>query len=101
LIGIPITGGFFAKFYVFTAALQANLVGLVIVGVLNSAVAAYYYLRVIVVMYMREPREEAAVAAVPAGLGLALTLSLIATIYLGILPGRILQYAEQSVQLLR
>jgi NADH-quinone oxidoreductase subunit N len=101
LIGIPITGGFFAKFYVFTAALQANLVGLVIVGVLNSAVAAYYYLRVIVVMYMREPREEAAVAAVPAGLGLALTLSLIATIYLGILPGRILQYAEHSVQLLR
>src|SRR2546422_2677823 len=58
LIGIPITGGFFAKFYVFSAALQANLVGLVIIGVLNSAVGAYYYLRVMVVMYMREPREE-------------------------------------------
>jgi len=101
LIGIPITGGFFAKFYVFSAALQANLVGLVIVGVLNSAVAAYYYLRVIVVMYMREPREETPVASVPAGLGLALALSLIVTIYLGILPGRVLEYAGQSVQLLR
>src|SRR5438067_2700945 len=54
LIGIPITGGFFAKFYVFSAALQGShpLVGLVIIGVLNSAIAAYYYLRIIVVMYM-------------------------------------------------
>ncbi|PYV47773.1 MAG: NADH-quinone oxidoreductase subunit N, partial [Acidobacteria bacterium] len=52
LIGIPITGGFFAKFYVFSAALQGShpLVGLVIIGVLNSAIAAYYYLRIIVVM---------------------------------------------------
>src|SRR5947208_4608025 len=71
LIGIPITGGFFAKFYVFSAALQANLVGLVIIGVLNSAVGAYYYLRVMVVMYMREPREpreEAPLPPVPTGL---------------------------------
>ncbi len=59
LIGIPATGGFFAKFYVFSAALKANLVGLTIIGVLNSAVGAYYYLRIIVMMYMKEPREEA------------------------------------------
>ncbi len=100
LIGIPITGGFFAKFYVFSAALQANRVGLTIIGVLNSAVAAYYYLRVIVFMYMREPREEAPVSAVPAGLAIALALSLAATIYLGVLPNRVLQYAGQSVGLL-
>jgi NADH-quinone oxidoreductase subunit N len=96
LIGIPITGGFFAKFYVFSAALQANLVGLVIIGVLNSAVAAYYYLRVIVVMYMREPRTEAPVSPVPASLGVALAISVIATIYLGILPGRVLEYAGRT-----
>ncbi|HEX7893693.1 MAG TPA: NADH-quinone oxidoreductase subunit N [Terriglobales bacterium] len=101
LIGIPAFGGFFAKFYVFSAALQANLVGLVIIGVLNSAVAAYYYLRVIVVMYMREPREEVPVAPIPAGLGLALGLSLAATIYLGVLPNRVLEYASRSVALLR
>jgi NADH-quinone oxidoreductase subunit N len=103
LIGIPITGGFFAKFYVFSAALQGNhpLIGLVIIGVLNSAIAAYYYLRVIVVMYMREPREDAPVAPIPAGLGLALGLSLAVTIYLGILPGRVLEYAGRSVDLLR
>lgn len=103
LIGIPITGGFFAKFYVFSAALQGNhpLIGLVIIGVLNSAIAAYYYLRIIVVMYMREPRQEAPVAPVTPGLGLALGLSLAITIYLGVLPGRVLEYAGRSVDLLR
>src|ERR1700752_3001823 len=98
LIGIPITGGFFAKFYVFSAALQANLIGLVIIGVLNSAVASYYYLRIIVVMYMRESRKEVPVAPIPISLGIALALSLIATIYLGILPNRVLQYAQQSAE---
>ncbi len=97
LIGIPITGGFFAKFYVFSAALQANLVWLVIIGVLNSAVAAYYYLRVIIVMYMREPRGEVPVTPVPLALGTALAISLVATIYLGVLPGRALDYAARTV----
>jgi NADH-quinone oxidoreductase subunit N len=96
LIGIPITGGFFAKFYVFSAALQANLVGLVIIGVLNSAVGAYYYLRVIVVMYMREPQQEIFVPRIPIGLGFALAISLVATIYLGVLPGRVLDYASRT-----
>jgi NADH-quinone oxidoreductase subunit N len=97
LIGIPITGGFFAKFYVFSAALQNNLVGLVIIGVLNSAIGAYYYLRIIVAMYMRESREQVALAPVPLGLGAALAVSLIVTLYLGVLPGRVLEYASQSV----
>jgi NADH-quinone oxidoreductase subunit N len=96
LIGIPITGGFFAKFYVFSAALQANLVGLVIIGVLNSAVGAYYYLRIIVVMYMREPQQEVPVAPIPIGLGFALAISLATTIYLGVLPGRVLEYASRT-----
>ncbi len=98
LIGIPITGGFFAKFYVFSAALQANLVGLTIIGVINSAIAAYYYLRVIVYMYMRDERMEAPVARIPAGLGVGLAISLIATIYLGVLPGRVLDYALRGAQ---
>jgi len=98
LIGIPVTGGFFAKFYVFSAALQSHLVGLTIIGVINSAVAAYYYLRVIVYMYMRDERGEIPVARIPAGLGIGLAISLIATIYLGVLPGRVLDYAMQSAQ---
>jgi NADH-quinone oxidoreductase subunit N len=100
LIGIPVTGGFFAKFYVFQAALQSNLVGLVIIGVINSAVAAYYYLRVIVFMYMRDERVEVPVTRISAGLGTALALCVIATIYLGVLPGRVLDYAVQSAQAL-
>jgi NADH-quinone oxidoreductase subunit N len=98
LIGIPVTGGFFAKFYVFSAALQSNLVGLTIIGVINSAIAAYYYLRVIVYMYMREERVEAPVARIPAGLGIGLAISLIATIYLGVLPGRVLELAMHSAK---
>jgi NADH-quinone oxidoreductase subunit N len=96
LIGIPVTAGFFAKFYVFSAALQANLVGLVIIGVINSAVAAYYYLRVIVVMYMRDAREVVPVSPVPTALGVALAISVVATIYLGVLPGRVLDYAART-----
>jgi NADH-quinone oxidoreductase subunit N len=97
LIGIPMTGGFFAKFYVFSAAVQAKLIGLVIIGVLNSAVGAYYYLRIIVAMYMKEDREDVPVTPIPAGLGVALAISLIATLYLGIAPNRVLSYAQSSV----
>jgi NADH-quinone oxidoreductase subunit N len=98
LIGIPVTGGFFAKFYVFSAALKANLIWLTLIGVVNSAIAAYYYLRIIVMMYMRESRKEVPVTAISWGLGLALAVSLLATLYLGILPNRVLQYAQQSAQ---
>jgi NADH-quinone oxidoreductase subunit N len=96
LIGIPVTGGFFAKFYVFSAALQANLVGLTLIGVINSAIGAYYYLRVIVVMYMKDGREEVPALPIPLGLGAALVISAAATIYLGVLPGRVLDYALKS-----
>jgi NADH-quinone oxidoreductase subunit N len=100
MIGIPITGGFFAKFYVFSAALQSNLVGLTIIGVINSAIAAYYYLRVIVYIYMRDEgeRPEAPVTRIPAGLGAAIAISLIATIYLGVLPNRVLENAIRAAQ---
>jgi NADH-quinone oxidoreductase subunit N len=98
LIGIPMTGGFFAKFYVFSAALRANLVWLTLIGVINSAIGAYYYLRIIVVMYMREARKEVPVAKISFGLATALTASMIATLYLGLLPNRVLQITQRSAQ---
>jgi NADH-quinone oxidoreductase subunit N len=98
LIGIPITGGFFAKFYVFSAALQSNLVGLTIVGLINSAIGAYYYLKIIVVMYMRDPREEVPVLPVPLALGTALAITLAATLYLGVVPDRLLGFVQRSGQ---
>lgn len=98
LIGIPITGGFFAKFYVFSAALQSNLIWLTIIGVINSAIAAYYYLRIIIYMYMRDGLSEAPVARIPAGLGVGMAISLIITIYLGVLPNRVLDRAISAAQ---
>ena len=95
LIGIPMTGGFFAKFYVFSAALQANLVGLAIIGV-STAPWRLLLPRIIVVMYMREPKEEAAIRPICclAALGVALAVSLIANSLFGTSPGRVLDYAS-------
>jgi len=98
LIGIPMTGGFFAKFYVFSAAVKANLIWLTIIGVVNSAVGAYYYLRIIVAMYMREGRKAVPVSRIPLGLGVALALAMGFTIYLGLLPDRVLQNAQESAR---
>ncbi len=98
LIGIPITGGFFAKFYVFSAALKSQLIGLTVLGVINSAIGAYYYLRLIVVMYMREPQVEETLPKVNFGMGLALAICLIATIYLGVMPSRVLDFAQASAR---
>src|SRR5258708_39734238 len=99
LIGIPATGGFFAKFYVFSAALKSDLVGLTILGVINSAIAAYYYLRVIVVMYMKEPQGEAIpLMPLPAAARLALGLSAPFMLYLGILPASGFAYAQNFVR---
>ena len=73
LIGVPLTGGFFGKFYIFKAALDSHLVWLTVLGLLNSAVAAYYYLRLLVMMYMREPGEGGPVfGPLPLGIRTAL-----------------------------
>jgi NADH-quinone oxidoreductase subunit N len=100
LIGIPLTAGFFAKFYVFRAALDADLVGLTVIGLVNSGIAAYYYLRVIVMMYMREPDTADAMPAVGPALAIALAVSVALVVYLGIAPGSALAYATESARAL-
>lgn len=100
LIGIPITGGFFAKFYVFSAALRTHLIWLTIIGVANSGMGSYYYLRLIVRMYMYEPRTEVPAPPVRFGMGMALAISLIATLWLGVLPNAILQYTQGAPAIL-
>src|ERR1700682_3656618 len=102
LIGVPLTGGFFGKFYIFKAALESHLVWLTVLGLLNSAVAAYYYLRILVMMYMREP-SEAATNAEPltASMKLALVLPALGTFLLGIFPSVILDFAGKSAVLTR
>jgi NADH-quinone oxidoreductase subunit N len=96
LIGIPLTGGFFAKFYVFSAALQSNLVWLTVIGLVNSAIAAYYYLRLVVVMYMQEGDDSMPLIPMTGYVALALFLAAGATLYLGILPGHILGLATRG-----
>src|ERR1035441_10271982 len=98
LVGIPITGGFFAKFYVLSAALNSNLVGLALILVLNSALGAYYYLRIIVMMYMREPLREVPVTPVSAAAALAIAICVVATLFLGVAPGRVLDYTSSSAR---
>lgn len=97
LIGVPLTGGFFGKFYVFRAALHSGLAWLTVLGLLASAVAAYYYLRILVVMYMREPAEADEDLPPPgAALKLALWACAAGTLVLGIFPSAILGFVERA-----
>jgi len=98
LLGLPATGGFFAKFYVFNAALKSNLVWLTVIGLINSGVASYYYLRLIVVMYMYEPEEgegKLQLKTAP-GLASALAIAALVTVWLGVTPGQVLNYASRG-----
>ncbi len=102
LIGVPLTGGFFGKFYIFKAALDSHLYWLTVLGLLNSAVAAYYYLRILVVMYMHEPSEATnQVEPLSAGLRAALILPALGTLVLGIFPNWVLDFAGKSSTLVK
>ena len=103
LIGIPFTGGFFGKFYVFTAALEAGHVWLAVIGLINSGVACFYYLKLLGSVYARpevEAAEDAgsadATQAVSAPSWVGLILAAAATLLLGIFPGHILHLAENA-----
>jgi NADH-quinone oxidoreductase subunit N len=97
LAGIPLTSGFMAKYAVFSAALSGHALALVVVGVVTSAIAAFFYARVVVLMFFQDPAPDSAVVAVPsfwtAG---ALGLSLAATIVLGILPSGVLHLTDAT-----
>jgi NADH-quinone oxidoreductase subunit N len=97
LLGVPLTGGFFGKFYIFKAALESHLVWLAVLGLLNSAVGAYYYLRILVVVYMHEPGEAAGqIEPLTPGFRLALILPALGTLFLGIFPAWVLDFAGKS-----
>jgi len=95
LAGIPPTAGFFGKFYIFMGAVQANLVWLAVVGMLNSAVSAYYYLRVVVYMYMRDPEGEPQLL-LSTPMRWSLAASIAGVFALGLFPDTILALARAS-----
>jgi NADH-quinone oxidoreductase subunit N len=100
LAGVPPTGGFMAKFYVFSAAVKANYYWLAVIGVLNSAVAAYYYLRVLIYMYFREPEKELAIGGFSPAAVLAIIISVWGVLHMGILPSAFWALAQRSIQFL-
>ena len=105
LIGIPFTGGFFGKFYSFSAAVDGGAIWLAVIGLLNSGLAAAYYLRLALAAAGR-PEKKNAQAAVPApqvgaAVGAALLLAVAATLILGIAPGEVLRAAEEGAHTLQ
>ncbi len=95
LAGIPLTSGFTAKFAVFAAALDDGMAPLVIVALIASAVAAFFYLRVIVLMYFNEPAPDGPTVTVPGAFTTAaITLGVLVTLLLGIVPSLALGMAS-------
>ena len=90
LFGMPLTAGFMGKIFVFSAALKQGYVWLVVIGVLNTAISAYYYLRLIIVMFFRERTSAWEVPPIPTGVAVALVLTVVGVFYLGLFPGRVL-----------
>jgi NADH-quinone oxidoreductase subunit N len=90
LLGLPLTAGFMGKIVVFRAALDMQFYALVIIGVVNTAISAYYYLRLIIVMFFRERTTEWNAPHIPASIAVALIITVLGVFYLGLFPGRVL-----------
>ncbi|MCJ7704906.1 MAG: NADH-quinone oxidoreductase subunit N [Desulfobacterales bacterium] len=97
MAGIPPLGGFMAKLYIFSAAVEAKFYWLAILGVLNSAISVYYYLRVTVLMYFRESEREITGLQFSPAPVIALVLALIGTFYMGLFPANVLSFAQKSI----
>lgn len=95
LTGIPPTAGFIGKFYVFMAVVNAGYTWLVVVALVFSVISAYFYLRIVMYMYMKEPQTEVKLTTSPA-INLALALSAAAVLLIGILPGKLIELARMA-----
>jgi NADH-quinone oxidoreductase subunit N len=98
LLGMPLTAGFMGKVLVFGAAIHQKYYGLVVVGVLNTAVSAYYYLRLIIVMFFGERTIPWNAPKVPASVALALVITVLGVLYLGIFPGRVINALQTRIE---
>lgn len=96
LAGVPLTAGFIGKFYVFAAAWQAGLIWLTVVGVLTSAISAFFYLRIVVQMFMRRPISELR-PIVDRGLGIGIAIATIGILVFGIIPTPIVNLVQNSL----
>lgn len=98
LLGMPLTAGFIGKIMVFGAAIDQKYYGLVVIGVLNTAVSAYYYLRLIIVMFFGDRTTAWAAPRIPASVALAIVLTVLGVLYLGIFPGRVINGLQTRIE---
>ena len=98
LVGIPPAAGFMAKFYIFSAAVKAGQIPLVIIGVVNSMISVYYYFRIVVFMYMKEPEREIELPGTIPTVAIALLITALATLYIGLFPSDLLHLFQHAVQ---
>jgi len=98
LFGMPLTAGFMGKIMVFGSAINQHYYKLVIVGVLNTAISAYYYLRLIIVMFFKEKTAPWSAPQIPASLAFALILTVLGVLYLGIFPGRLINALQTRIE---
>lgn len=96
LTGIPPTAGFMGKFYIFMSAIDAGYTWLVIIAVIFSVISAYFYLRIVMYMYMKEPEETVQLTTSPA-IKLALAITVAAVIIIGVLPSALINFARAAV----
>jgi NADH-quinone oxidoreductase subunit N len=100
--GIPLTSGFTSKFAVFTAGIEGGATPVVIVGVFASAIAAFFYVRVIVLMFFSERAEDAPAVVVPSSLtAVAIGVTVAVTVILGVLPQSVLDLADKASTFIR
>ena len=94
LLGLPVTAGFLGKFYIFKAAIHSNLIWLAVLMAINSVIGAYYYLRLIVIMYMRDSQPGVDRIPFPASVNLVLMITALGTVYFGLFPNRLIAFAS-------
>ena len=98
LLGMPLTAGFIGKIMVFGAAIDQGYYALVVIGVLNTAVSAYYYLRLIIVMFFGERTTAWQPPRIPVSVAVTLALTVLGVLYLGVFPGRVINAFQTRIE---
>ncbi len=101
MAGVPPMAGFVGKFYIFSAAIKSGYVGLAIIGVINSVISVYYYLRITVIMYMKEPVRDFHPLTISPLIVVAIAIAVVGTLHLGIFPSKVMEIAQRSILTLR
>ena len=101
MAGIPPMAGFVGKFYIFSAAMKSGYVGLAVIGVINSVISVYYYLRITVIMYMKKPTRDFSPLTISPLIVAAIVIAVVGTLQLGIFPSKVMEIVPHSILTLK